>query len=131
MRRKHYLTIAAAISLLGIGAGSAGAQSAKPIKEAEPGLLAQAKITPDVARTTALGRVKGGVIKSEEIEMEGGKLVFSFDVKVPGKSGIQEVLVDAITGAVVSVDHETPADEAAEAAKDKKAAQGKKPEAGH
>lgn len=111
------LTAAAALLL---AAAPAHAQDPKPIKEEKPGLLAKASITADQARKTALDRVKGGVIQSGELEEEDGKLVFSFDIKVPGKSGIEEVLVDAKTGAVVSVEHESPADEAREAAKDAK-----------
>ncbi len=70
------------------------------------------------------------MISSGEIEEEDGKLVFSFDIKVPGKSGTEEVLVDAKTGAIVSVEHESAADEAREAAKDaKKKPATKKPSA--
>ncbi len=98
----------------------AQAQSPKPMKEAKPGLLAKARISADAARKTAVDHVKGGSIKEEEIEEEGGRLVFSFDIKVPGKSGIEEVLVDAQSGAIVSAKHETPPDEAAEAAKDRR-----------
>lgn len=119
------LTAAAALLL---AAAPAHAQDPKPIKEEKPGLLAKASITGEQARKTALDRVKGGVIQSGEIEEEDGKLVFSFDIKVPGKSGIDEVLVDAKTGAVVSVEHESPAAEAREAAKDaKKKPTAKKP----
>ena len=38
------------------------------LKEETPGLAAQAKITPDAARKTALARVPDGVIASEEID---------------------------------------------------------------
>lgn len=84
------------------------------MKEEKPGLLAQATITPDASRKTALARVPRGQIATEEIEMEGGRLVFSFDIKVPGRSGVEEVLVDAKTGKVISQEHEDPATEAAE-----------------
>lgn len=103
----------------------AGAQATSTMKEETPGLLAQAKISPEAARTTALARVKGGTIKEEEIEKEDGKLVYAFDLKVAGKSGIEEVLIDAVTGKIVSVDHESVKEEAAEAAKDAKVAKEK------
>jgi len=45
--------------------------------------------------------------------------VWSFDLQVPGESGIREVLVDASTGQVVSLQHESPAAEAGEAAGEK------------
>ena len=92
---------------------------AAPFKEAEPGLLAQAKVKPEEARQTALEQIKNGTVKSEEIERENGKLVYSFDIKVKGKPGIDEVAIDAMTGAVVEHTHETPKDEANEAAKDR------------
>ena len=53
-------------------------------------------------------------------------MVWSFDIKVAGKSGIEEVQVDALTGDVVNVEHESPKDEAREAAADKAKAK-KKP----
>lgn len=112
--------LATAAALLVVAAPAAHAQNAKPIKEEKPGLLAKATITAEQAQKTALERVKNGAISSAEIEEEDGKLVFSFDIKVPGKSGIEEVLVDAKTGAIVSVEHESPASEAREAAKDAK-----------
>jgi uncharacterized membrane protein YkoI len=89
------------------------------IKEDRPGLLQQAKISGDSALKIALARVPNATMKSGEIEKEHGKVVFSFDLAVAGKPGIDEVQVDAVTGKVVSVEHETPADEAKEAAKDK------------
>lgn len=130
MHRTFRIAIAAALACTALVASRGSAQAPKPIKEEKPGLLAKAKVTAEAARATALARVKGGAIKDEELEEEDGKLVFSFDIKIAGKSGIEEVLVDAATGAIVSVEHESPADEAAEAAKDlKKKAPAKKPSA--
>ena len=115
----HHTTrgILALTVLLSLGS-AASAQGI--MKEEKPGLLAKAKITPEAARATALARVQGSSIKDQEIENEDGKLVYSFDLKVGGKPGIEEVLVDALTGAIVSVEHESPKDEAAEAASDAK-----------
>lgn len=79
----------------------ATAQSLPKVTEEEPGLLAQARITPDSAIKIAMGRVPGGRITEAEIEMEGGLLVYSFDFVVAGKEGKEEVEVDALTGAVV------------------------------
>jgi uncharacterized membrane protein YkoI len=112
-------TLSAAIVLLAGTASVAAAQGAD-MKEEKPGLLAQAKIKPEAARQTALKAVPGATIKEAEIEREHRKLVYSFDLTVPGQTGIQEVLVDANTGKIVSSKHESPADEAREAAQDKK-----------
>ena len=92
-----------------------------PVKEEKPGLLKRAKIAPAAAETAAKAKVPAGIIRSAEIEEENGKLIYSFDIVTKGKSGVDEVNVDAMTGAVV-VQHETPADEAKEKAKDAKAA---------
>lgn len=96
------------------------AAQAVTVKEESPGLLAQAKITPDSALKVALKRVPGATLKAGEIEKEHGKLIYSFDLAVAGKTGIEEVAVDAVTGKVVSVEHESPEDEAKEKARDKK-----------
>ena len=39
---------------------------------------------------------------SHELERENGNLIWSFDIKVAGKSGTEEVTVNAVTGAVVT-----------------------------
>jgi uncharacterized membrane protein YkoI len=71
------------------------------------------KITMQQARKVALKRANGK-IESEELEKEHGKLIYSFDIRVPGKTGITEIAVDAIKGNIINVTHETPAAEAAE-----------------
>ncbi len=119
-RATPFLAIACALLLTGT---AASAQAT--MKEEKPGLLAKAKITPDSARKLAIGRVKNGTIAEEEIEMENGKLVFSFDITVQGRTGVDEVLIDARTGALVSKSHESPRAQAREKATDAKAA--KKP----
>jgi uncharacterized membrane protein YkoI len=83
----------------------------------------QAKVSMAKARATALARVPHGTIRSSELEREHGKLIYSFDIKVPGKSGIDEVNIDAMNGSVIAVTHEGPRAERAEAAKDKAEAQ--------
>jgi uncharacterized membrane protein YkoI len=85
-------------------------------------LVKEAKITEVVAAEAALKAVPGGLILAMELEKEDGKFIYSYDVKTPGKSGIDEVHIDAMTGAVVNNVHETPADEKTEAAKDAKEA---------
>ena len=92
------------------------------VSEEKPGLYAKSKITSEAATHTALARVPGGTVHKGVLEEEDGKLIYSFEIKVPGKSGIEEVNVDAKSGKVVSVEHETDAQIAAEAAKEAKAA---------
>jgi len=95
------------------------AQAADPtLKQERPGLLAQARVTPDSARAIARRAVPGATIQSSELENENHKLIYSFDMKVPGKSGIEEVNVDALTGALVGRAHEDARSEANEAAQE-------------
>jgi hypothetical protein len=84
----------------------------------DPALASQAKITLEAARAIALEKVPHGTVASEELERENGHLIYSFDVKVPRKSGIQEVNVNALTGKVLSVHHEGPKEEQKEARAD-------------
>lgn len=70
------------------------------------------------ARQTALAAVPRGVVETGELENEHHRLVYSFDIRVPGKSGIEEVQVSAITGRIVLHEHESPAKEAIEKAVD-------------
>jgi uncharacterized membrane protein YkoI len=61
-------------------------------------LLARAAITMDAARETAFSSVPAdGRVTEEEIEEENGRLVYSFDIEVPGQ-GRFDVEVDAMTG---------------------------------
>ncbi|HEY4734373.1 MAG TPA: PepSY domain-containing protein [Gemmatimonadaceae bacterium] len=93
--------------------------------ESQATLKKEAKISEETARATALKEVPNGTIKSSELEREHGKLIYSFDISVPGKTGIDEVNVNAIDGSVVAKQHETPKvekKEAAQEAKEKKAA---------
>ena len=70
------------------------------------------KITMEQARAVALKKAPGKV-KSEELENEHGKLIYSFDIATSAKA-ITEVNVDALNGKIVAVQHENAAKEAAE-----------------
>jgi hypothetical protein len=113
-----------AVVLLGLLATPAllPAQQAMPvIRETKPGLKARATLSADSAVAIALrAGPKGSMIKSGEIEEEKGLLIYSFDLTVPGKNGIQEIGIDAKTGKVVENGYESAADEAAEAKQDAK-----------
>jgi hypothetical protein len=111
MRRSHLLP--AALLLLTTAACSGGGPGTEAAEAGD--LAAQAGITEDAARATALGRVPGGEIRSAELEEEDGRLIYSFDIAVEGASGVQEVQVDATDGSVVGVEHESAEREAEEA----------------
>jgi uncharacterized membrane protein YkoI len=95
-------------------------------EESQAALQKEAKISEETARATALKEVPNGTVKSEEIERENGKLIYSYDITVPGKSGIDEVNVNALTGAVVAKSHEGPKAEKKEAAQEAKEKSAKK-----
>ena len=86
--------------------------------EATVSAAATAQISEDSAKVLALLQVPGGTIAGGELETENGTLLYSFDVKVPGKSGLEEVHISATTGEVLSHEHESDDDEKAEEAKD-------------
>ena len=85
-------------------------------KETQTDLQKEAKISEPDARATALKEVPNGTVKSEELEREKGKLVYSYDISVPGKSGVEEVKVSAIDGSIVGKIHESAGTEKKEAA---------------
>ena len=129
MKKLGALSIAA-VAALAFGAGCTK-EAAEKEDEAKPGaeaseqaaalpdsLLALARITLDSARAIALAQVPSGVFDKVELEREDGKLIFSFDIKVAGQPGVEEVHVDALTGAVLSKEHEDAAAEGREAADD-------------
>jgi uncharacterized membrane protein YkoI len=89
-------------------------------EESQAALQKEAKISQDAAQATALKEVPNGTVKSSELEREHGKLIYSFDITVPGKTGIEEVNVNAIDGTVVAKQHETAKSEKKEAVKEAK-----------
>jgi uncharacterized membrane protein YkoI len=75
-------------------------------REVPAALAAQAKVAEDSAVALALARVPGGQVEQLVLENEDGKFIYSLDIKVPGKSGIEEVHVDALNGRILAVEHE-------------------------
>jgi uncharacterized membrane protein YkoI len=113
-------TKTALLAILSIAAAATGlaAQGIK-VEESKPGLLKKAKATVDAAIATAQAKLPQAKLKAAEIEEENGKLIYSFDFETAGKTGIDEVNIDAITGKQVGkVEHESPASEKKEAAAD-------------
>ena len=107
------LSLALAVGL------SAAAPSSEGTSKTKTSSANGARVSLSSARATALAKVPGARVKSEELEREHGKLIYSFDLEVAGKSGIQEAQVDAMTGKVLSIKHETPSMEHKEKANEK------------
>ena len=66
------------------------------------------KVTMAQAREAALKAVPGATVKSEELEKEKGKWIYSFDLQ-SGKD-IREVWIDPETGKVLANEVETAKD---------------------
>jgi hypothetical protein len=89
-----------------------------PQGSAEVQLETLAKVSRTTAQKVALAAItekKTVTVLSAELEAEHNCLIWSFDLRVAGESGIQEVQVDAGDEKVLSVKHESPRQEAAEA----------------
>lgn len=81
-------------------------------------LQKMAKISLATAEKTALAAVKAPAadkqVSNHEVEAERGYLVYSIEVTVKGKPGIQEILVDAGNGKVLDRQYESPSAEKGE-----------------
>ena len=77
--------------------------------------LSGARIDHAAAERTALAQIPGGHVISSELEREHGRLIWSFDISLPGSRDIREVHVSARSGRVLSVTTETAVDQAREA----------------
>jgi uncharacterized membrane protein YkoI len=108
---KNELIIGGSLAAVLVIIGVSGCVSGKQ-EQAE--LQAQAKISREQAQQTALAKVPGGTVKEGDLEREHGKLIWSFDIATPSSENITEIAVDAINGSVVSVDQETPEQQAKE-----------------
>ncbi len=137
-QRSHYpaLLLAAGCLLAGCGGGrtpppadsataatapiaaapdtAAAAADSEESPAVQAALAREAEVTSDSARAIALRAAPGGTITEGGLEREGGRLIWSFDITVPGKTGNDEVNIDAATGKVLAHTHESPASEAKE-----------------
>ncbi|MDQ2890086.1 MAG: PepSY domain-containing protein [Gemmatimonadota bacterium] len=112
------------VALATLAVSSAGAQQPThptPKSDIPANLAKEARITTDSARTIARAKLPKAFIQSEELERENGRLIYSFDMKTDGRSGIDEVNVNALNGSIVGkVGHESAKSEAKEAAAEQK-----------
>ncbi|HEV7661256.1 MAG TPA: PepSY domain-containing protein [Allosphingosinicella sp.] len=87
--------------------------AALAVSFAQPGLGQRhsSPISMQVARDRALAVVPRGRVRSVELEREHGRLIYSFDITVPGRAGVEEVQISALTGRLISRRHESAAAE--------------------
>ena len=105
--RRPILAALAVLAFAGVAASQTATQSVT-VREETPGLLKQAKVSSSDAIAAAQAKVPSATLKNAWIQQKEGKLVYSFDFETPGTAGVDQVHVDAITGAVMSVEHKTP-----------------------
>ena len=105
----RFLLASVAAGFILVGCGRSAPDSATTgdasVTEEEAGLFAQAAISGDSAAVIARSQAHGRITKAV-LEREDGVLLFSFDIVVPGESGLTEVHVDAQTGSVLRVERE-------------------------
>lgn len=99
------VAVLALAALPSLGAAQA-AQHPSYKREVSASLLRRAKISEDSALKIAIARVPGARAQAVELENEHGRLIWSWDLKIEGKAGIEEVNVDALDGHIVVVEHE-------------------------
>lgn len=122
---KRHLVMIPALIALSLGSGLSAAQADVTIKEASPGLLKKATYPGEKAVAMVRATLPKGIIDEAEVEEEHGKLIYSFDVRTPGKPGIDEVNISALDGTMIGRDHEGPKQETAETLQDVKEANAK------
>jgi hypothetical protein len=89
--------------LLAVTEAAAAQQTVQYERAVPSGLAAQARVGEDSARAVALARIPGGTVEALELVREGGKLLWSFDIRAPGQHEPTEVNVDAADGTVVRI----------------------------
>jgi hypothetical protein len=115
MKSKIVLGSTLSLALLTVGLTACIAE-----KQEQAQLAAQAKVSRADAEKTALTKAPNGTVKEAELEREKGKLIWSLDIATAGSKDITEVAVDAVTGAIVRVEKETPKQQATEKEEDAK-----------
>lgn len=98
-----------------VALGAAPSFAATPVKRATE---TKQGISQADAEKIALSKVPGGVIETAKLETEKSKQIWSVDVKMPKSKNITEVHINALSGKIISVQIETPAQQAKEAAAD-------------
>ena len=116
---KYTLPLAALLAAAAFAPLAAQGPQPKYKRDLPAALLKQATVSEADAAKTAMTKIPNARIQAVELENEGGHLLYSYELKVPGRSGIEEVNVNATTGAVVNTEHEGASAERKEA-RDKK-----------
>jgi uncharacterized membrane protein YkoI len=96
------LTRLAGVIALAVGI-SAPALTAQARATAQQSMTQEARVSRDAARMTALSKVPGGRMSSIELRRgPSGKLIYTALITETGKPAKTEVVIDAMTGAMIS-----------------------------
>jgi len=117
------LSAASTIVLTAVAVSAAGPPCSIHPKKGIPSrdVPSLARVTRAQAEHAARSSIKAppaAIVREGDLEIERGCLVYSFDIRLPGRSGVDEVVVDAGTGRTLSHTHETARQETAEHARD-------------
>jgi hypothetical protein len=98
--------------IAGTAAASTCTRAKRGTSDAEKARLAT--VSKDDAQKAAIESLDAGdsaTVINSELEVERRCLVWSFDIRIPGRRGMEEVQVDAGTGRVLRHEHEDDEDE--------------------
>jgi uncharacterized membrane protein YkoI len=104
--KTHRLIASAMMFAFAATAVSSAPPPAAYERDVPAALAKDAQVSEEAACKAALARVGGGKVVSLELEREHGNLIYSVDVKLAGRPGVEEVEVNAIDGSVIGVEHE-------------------------
>ena len=100
----HRAIVAARLLIAALSCGVlAQPAHAQPRATAQQSMTQEARVSKDAARMTALSKVPGGRMSSIELRRgPGGKLIYTALITETGKPAKTEVVIDAMTGAMIS-----------------------------
>jgi hypothetical protein len=97
----------AAIAIaLTVTAASVSAQQGGAVQEQKPGLLKEAKVTPDSARKVVLNEFPDAVVTRTRLESGTDGLVYWFNLIHQNMTGNEQAAVDARTGKFLRARHQ-------------------------
>lgn len=99
MRLLSTITLIAGLSLV---AGTAKLAAQAPMRQVPDSLVAKVKVSEDSARAIALKRVPG-TVEGVKLHSQSGKLDWVFGIKPTGKTNVEKVTINAMTGHIASV----------------------------
>jgi len=80
---------------------------ALPVAVAHAGASSHDKITYESAKKVAEAKVPKGILTSHALLRDHDRLIYGFEFTEAGKSGVKTVKVDATTGKVLKVKHQS------------------------